>query len=626
MVDSIHLDRNAVVTIQGGGLYGVTLLGQLRAAVEAVDILAIAGSSAGAVIAALVWAGWSPDDLYAKFREQARLRILYALPGDFDGEPTPFEFRDWVALTRDLMSVSAAAVRMGGQRRLGSVLATLNFYYDLLSVFRRLRPHYAKRGFFKGNQLERVVEDLLRQALSKKGYSENLPNHPLTFGDFRKLALHADAYFPPLILAATNLGTQNVELINSIESKYDNVSVARAVRASAGYPVFFRPVDIPEIGRGNWYIDGGVISNFPAWAFSREFREKMRNSEFRTTSYRPWTHVGLRLVDEDIKDPDTGEILPLFDFEQLERPSIYLSALSRLLFGQARNRLEDLISETLARSIVVAQPYEQSAGPHHLFDFDAVNERRICCMYEAGAAFGKQKLKHLRFEIAGQSSAAIARLMESLANRTQSILDPRNAMTDLRVRANIFLADKDILRLYFATNMKDPTTGQPDPDVNMCFTAPDQGLTGFCFTLRRPLICNLAEIGRYVQNAGKALFNMNEEQQSMVLRQQSWLASMPILDPNDLVFRESLLADIRTEEGLFATPLDIPMDGPIFGVLNVDANIDYEALKLSPDPSDQTDDSRISVVVDMMQCTAMRVGQILANDFAAFPTGEQSNA
>src|SRR5262249_26781375 len=154
-----------------------------------------------------------------------------------------------------------------------------------------------------------------------------------------------------------------------------------------------------EIGAGNWYIDGGVISNFPAWAFSREFREKMYNTEFRGISYRPWTHVGLRLVDEDVQDPVTGEVLPLFDYEQLRRPSVYLRALSRLLFGQARNRLEDLISETLARSIVIAQPYEQSAGPQNLFDFDAVNERRVCCMYDAGFVYAEQKLRQLSFEI-----------------------------------------------------------------------------------------------------------------------------------------------------------------------------------------------------------------------------------
>jgi predicted acylesterase/phospholipase RssA len=555
---NIQFDRNAVITIQGGGLYGLTLLGQLSAVADIVDILAIAGTSAGAIIAALVWAGWSPDDLCEKLREQARLRILHALPGDFDVDP-PFDLRDWLALTRDLTSVSAAAVRQRTGSGIGSIISALAFSYDAWHLFRRLRPHYAKRGFFLGNHLERVVEGLLREGLGRRGCDDGLPDRSLTFGDVRRITdSRPEIYFPPLVLAATNLGTQNVELINSIEERYENVSIARAVRASSGYPVFFQPVEIPQIGNGNWYIDGGVISNFPAWVFSSEFREKMYESRFRAIAYRPWVHIGLRLIDEDVRDDSTGETLPLFDYEQLQRPSVFAYALSRLMLGQARNRLEDLISGTLARSLVIAQPYEQSAGPQNLFDFDSINERRVCCMYSAGAAFGKQQIKQTNFDISAESHTSIACLLETLTVRSRAILDPSSRHGDLRVRANIFLANQNALRLEFPTNMSDPATGTPDPDVTMRFDAPDQGLTGFCFTLRRPLICNLAEIGRHVENAGRALFNMSEEQQSLVLRQQTWLASMPIFDPNDLVFRSSLLTDIRSVERQFAT--DLPLN------------------------------------------------------------------
>ena len=165
------------------------------------------------------------------------------------------------------------------------------------------------------------------------------------------------------------LALENLELINSLDEKYERVSIARAVRASSGYPVFFRPVEMPGLKQPSWFIDGGVISNFPAWVFSREFRDKMdENETYRGLAYRPWVHVGLRLVEKDVEDDDGNE-LPLYDHSQLKRPSVFAQALSRLMMGQARNRLEDLISKKPARSVILAQPIEESGGPGDLFDF-----------------------------------------------------------------------------------------------------------------------------------------------------------------------------------------------------------------------------------------------------------------
>lgn len=74
MTAQTQFDRNAVVTIQGGGLYGLTLLGQMSAAISQTNILAIAGTSAGAIIAALVWAGWTPHELKERLAHDARRR------------------------------------------------------------------------------------------------------------------------------------------------------------------------------------------------------------------------------------------------------------------------------------------------------------------------------------------------------------------------------------------------------------------------------------------------------------------------------------------------------------------------------------------------------------------------
>lgn len=394
-----------------------------------------------------------------------------------------------------------------------------------------------------------------------------------------------------------------------MDQKYERISIARAVRASSGYPVFFRPVELPELQHASWFIDGGVISNFPAWVFSRQFREKMHaNERYRGLAYRPWVHIGLRLVEKDVRD-ESGEDLPLYDHAQLKNPNIFAKALGRLMMGQARNRLEDLISEGMARSVIIAQPFGESGGPENLFDFDSINERRVRNMFEAGAVYAKRELEKLSFDVTCEDHVNL--VLSSLVQRTKAILDPEGTQADLRIRANVFFPKKGRLELAFKANM------DGDTDVGMSFSAPNQGLTGFCYLFRQPLICNLEKIADYVNNAGETLFNMTLEQQAIVDRGRTWLASAPIFDPNDIVFRTSLQPEKAAGPDRFSTELGTMIDGPVFGVLNVDANLDYGLLNLHPDPSAHITDPRIAAIADMMHIAAGKLGQLFGSEFAA---------
>lgn len=52
----------ACITIQGGGIYGLSLLGQLEAVRRrGLSPVALAGTSAGAIVATLFWARLTPD-------------------------------------------------------------------------------------------------------------------------------------------------------------------------------------------------------------------------------------------------------------------------------------------------------------------------------------------------------------------------------------------------------------------------------------------------------------------------------------------------------------------------------------------------------------------------------------
>src|SRR5262249_37649954 len=93
-------NREAVIAIQGGGVWALSLLGQARAVLSAgYTPLAIAGTSGGAILASLLWSGLTPREIEGAFIDmvQADRDALVDLLGDFDPPPpagfTYAEFR-----------------------------------------------------------------------------------------------------------------------------------------------------------------------------------------------------------------------------------------------------------------------------------------------------------------------------------------------------------------------------------------------------------------------------------------------------------------------------------------------------------------------------------------------------
>src|SRR6478672_10457909 len=68
-----QFDRIASVTVQGGAVYGLSLLGQLQAVLdEGYEVVALAGTSAGAIVATLYWAGLKTSEIRDFFEARAK--------------------------------------------------------------------------------------------------------------------------------------------------------------------------------------------------------------------------------------------------------------------------------------------------------------------------------------------------------------------------------------------------------------------------------------------------------------------------------------------------------------------------------------------------------------------------
>lgn len=137
-------------------------------------------------------------------------------------------------------------------------------------------------GLYRG----RYLEDFLSGVLADLGVR--------TFGDLRiSRAADPGSALPDehsyrLVVTASDLSRRRLVRLPWDAPAYgldpDEQSVARAVRASAAIPLFFRPVR-PRLcrGRATW-VDGGLLSNFPVGLFDRADSREPR-----------WPTFGVRL-------------------------------------------------------------------------------------------------------------------------------------------------------------------------------------------------------------------------------------------------------------------------------------------------------------------------------------------
>lgn len=207
----------ADAVFEGGGVKGIGLVGAMCYAEKEkkVQWQCVAGTSAGAIVAALVASGHPADEIK---------EIMFSL--DF------------------------SRIRDEG-------------FIDHFSLPGKTLSLLLEKGIYEGEYLERLVDGLLR----RKGVS--------TFGDLKIKGEDNPRYSYRLNVIASDISRGKMLVLPHDIRDYgldpDRFSVARAVRMSMSIPVFYEPVVIDYTGGGvlrkSYIVDGGILSNFPVWIF-----------------------------------------------------------------------------------------------------------------------------------------------------------------------------------------------------------------------------------------------------------------------------------------------------------------------------------------------------------------------
>jgi predicted acylesterase/phospholipase RssA len=206
---------NARGVFQGGGCRAVAHAGAYQAATRCgVRFSEVAGTSAGAIVAALIGAGADSDFVLRKLSDMD-FRKFMAPP---ESGAVPEAPSNWLLKVLPLRLIAR--------------------FYSPAKV-----AYYG--GCYSSLEIELWVDDLL---------SELLPSvsRPVKFRD---LVISTK-------IVTTDLGAAAAKIWGSEETP--NESVALAVRASCSIPGFFQPV---VIGASR-HVDGGLLSNLPAFVFA----------------------------------------------------------------------------------------------------------------------------------------------------------------------------------------------------------------------------------------------------------------------------------------------------------------------------------------------------------------------
>ena len=211
-----NLKADAV--FEGGGVKGIGLVGAIAVAEEeGYQWANVAGTSAGAIVAALVAAGYTA----AEMKE-----IMQGL--DYNN------FTDTSLL-------------------------------DKVPLFGKIASLIFEKGIYEGKWFENWMRGLLR--------NKNIE----TFNDFVLEEYKDDEQYRFKLRVIASDITQGRLLIlpqdiADFGIRPEDLNVAAAIRMSMSIPFFFEPVKLTNMKTNevSYIVDGGLLSNFPVWLFDTE--------------------------------------------------------------------------------------------------------------------------------------------------------------------------------------------------------------------------------------------------------------------------------------------------------------------------------------------------------------------
>lgn len=276
------------VVFEGGGAKGISHVGALKALEEAgFEVVGYAGTSAGAIVAALAAAGMRADDMFDPVGGGDLLKTFETTPLALLGTARWWSFRFLQSFSIPafnlvpLIAIAMMALAIPGMPWFGFGRAVapgmLAFLLLCLAVPTTFFVILARSlGFLGTERIGQLIDRALARSIDMPT-GEEAGSTMITFG-----RLHA-AGGRELKIIATDLTDGELAMF---DASTPDVGVGAAVAASAAIPIVFRPVEIPRPGGARLYVDGGLVSNLPCWAFAEDDGDRSDPESIPVVAFR----------------------------------------------------------------------------------------------------------------------------------------------------------------------------------------------------------------------------------------------------------------------------------------------------------------------------------------------------
>lgn len=274
--------RPAFAIFEGGGAKGICHVGALEALRTQYWLVGTAGASAGAIVAALAAVGYRAEEI---FDAKAATDILER----HGTSPTKLIGRvRWLLMSNALRSLPAswamgvwsailiAAVWLAGELTGLWWLMALPMGIAVLNLAIPAAPIICTGGVFSTRSMREVLDRILRVRLQtlydSRGIERRIGDY-VTFEDMSPLIVEDTCR---LRIIVTDV--KNGKLVQ-FDDRTPAASVADAVAASAALPFVFPPSRVRGFSEDDAcvFVDGGLVSNLPVWAFGHEKRSLERD-------------------------------------------------------------------------------------------------------------------------------------------------------------------------------------------------------------------------------------------------------------------------------------------------------------------------------------------------------------
>jgi NTE family protein len=468
----LHTGIDCYGIFEGGGAKGLAHVGALRACEERrIRFKGVAGTSAGAIIAGLIAVGYEARELFSPGESDIRGvldREFISLVGQHEwyrGQGVLEKARYFAAKLEKLhvnTHQSQTVPFIDWSRNAWRVVRSASCWLRLGRALRPLAPIATELGYFSLSGFQHWYNGLLARKLLKSA------NTTITFGDID---------FDLRIISAD---LQSSRLVVHSKENHATRSVAEAVVASICIPLVFKPKTFADADRSELHVDGGMLSNFPAWVFT----------DLTTPSEENSTVLGFELADGSARLPAAPN----------------LSSFLKALVATAISGKKGLEIRGIQNMHFVPIPVSAST-----LQFDTTRDMRQKTYsegLEAARAFFPTCLQLVPQE-------QMARFLYEAHERVM-----RRVGRPVHLRLNVM--DRNSLgrlSIRYKYNM------DFDPDDRMDLPI-EAGGAGRCFTNRKPQIVDLQRAKREYPS-----FRMSKYEQALVRSSLRSLLSVPIFDP-----------------------------------------------------------------------------------------------